>query len=441
MEYLARKIDGVLSSWKETATRKPLLLRGARQVGKSSSVRQQAKGFDTFLEVNFERDGDELGVNGVFRRGLHPKRICDELSVIYNTPIIPGRTLLFLDEIQACGEAISALRFFQEDLPELHVIAAGSLLEFALRDLASFGVGRIRSLYMYPFAFGEYLRAVGKTALHDAILEASPTHPLPETLHSAATREMLAFVAMGGMPEVVANRAQGGSLLERQEILNDLTFSFYDDFAKYKEKFPVRLLREAFGSVVMQAGGKFVYSKVSDTSYHAQIKESLTLLELAGLILPVVHTSANGLPLAAEMNVKNKKQLPLDTGIYQRYLRLEQPELFSETKFLQVNQGALAELFAGLELAKAMPSDQPAQLYYWHRETAGSNAEVDYIVQSGGDVIPVEVKSGATGSMQSLVRFLEEKKAPYGIRTSLENFSAYGKIQVFPLYALGNVRT
>jgi predicted AAA+ superfamily ATPase len=149
MEYIVRQIDKSLSAWKNAENHKPLLLRGARQVGKSSSVRQLAKQFEYFVEVNFEKDDQELNIKDVFRKGLHPKRICDELSVMYNTPIVPNKTLLFLDEIQSCKEAIAALRYFYEDYPELHVVAAGSLLEFALQELSSFGVERVRSLYMY----------------------------------------------------------------------------------------------------------------------------------------------------------------------------------------------------------------------------------------------------------------------------------------------------
>ncbi|MDR3269653.1 MAG: AAA family ATPase [Tannerella sp.] len=439
MEYVERKIDKSLSEWKNKEHRKPLLLRGARQVGKSSSVRELAKQFDYFLEVNFERDDHELNVKEVFKKGLHPGRICDELSVIYDTPVIAGRTLLFFDEIQSCVEAISALRFFYEDAPEIHVIAAGSLLEFALQELPSLGVGRVHSLYMYPFSFDEYLRAGKKSLLADAVLNASPESPLSDVLHKNALQQLLTFVLTGGMPEVVAQYSQGVSLLECMNILNDLTFSFYDDFAKYKSKFSTALLREVFGSVIHQTGGKFTYSGVSKTAYHAQIKESIRLLELAGLIIPVIHTSGNGIPPAAEMDPKYKKQLILDTGVYRRYLRLNLSEMLNADRLIVVNKGALAELFAGLELQKSAPNNQPEQLYCRHREKTGSNAEVDYVVQCGEHIVPVEVKSGTKGSMQSMFRFLEEKSSPYGVRISLENFATYDKIRVYPLYATGNV--
>jgi predicted AAA+ superfamily ATPase len=425
--------------WKKAETHKPLLLRGARQVGKSSSVRQLAKQFEYFVEVNFEKDEQELNVKEIFRKGLHPKRICDELAVTYSTPIIPNQTLLFFDEIQNCKEAVTALRYFYEDYPELHIVAAGSLLEFALQDLSSFGVGRVRSLYMYPFSFDEYLRAMKKSLLADAIRNASPDNPLSDTLHKNAVRELLTFVYLGGMPEVVAKYAQGGAMLDCMEILNDLTFSFYDDFAKYKERFSVVLLREVFGSVMQQTGRKFTCSDVSKTAYHAQIKEGINLLELAGLVHPVMHTSANGIPLAAEMNPKYRKELILDTGIYQRYLHLNVSDMLNDEQFFQINKGALAELFVGLELLKAAPNNQPEQLYYWQREKQGSNAEVDFVVQQNTQIVPIEVKSGVKGSMQSMYLFLDEKKVKHGIRTSLENFGKLPDIDIYPLYAISNI--
>ncbi|MDR0414538.1 MAG: AAA family ATPase [Prevotellaceae bacterium] len=436
---MKRSIDSGLQEWKDSRIRKPLLLRGARQVGKSSTVRELGKQFESFVEVNFEKDDLLYGVNTVFERGSNPKRICDELSLIYGKPIIPGRTLLFLDEVQSCIPAISSLRYFYEEYPELHVIAAGSLLEFALQEIPSFGVGRIRSMFMYPFSFDEYLHATGSGLLADALQKASPEKPFSETVHNRFLQELVRFMLTGGMPEVVSTYAGGGSLLECQQALDDLMLSFYADFSKYKERVPASRLREIFASVVHQTGGKFTYSKVSPSLTRLQVKESLELLELAGLIYPVTHTSANGLPLAAEMNAKYRKFLIFDTGIYQRFLRLDLGQLLASDRLEQVNKGALAELFAGLELLKSAPGNFPQQLYYWQREKSGSSAEVDYVVQCNADIVPVEVKSGTKGSLQSMFQFLSEKKYEYGIRCSMENFGDYRNIKIYPLYAVSRI--
>jgi len=438
-DYLKRKIDGELLQWKNSQRRKPLLLRGARQVGKSSTVRELSKQFDFFVDVNFERDDLKYNVKTVFERGFDPKRICDELSIIYGTQIAPERTLLFLDEIQACLPAISSLRYFYEEYPELHVIAAGSLLEFALRELPSFGVGRIRSLFLYPFSFDEYLRATGYSLLADALLTASPEKPFSDAIHHSCLQHLIRFILIGGMPEVVATYARSGSLLDCQQVLNDIMITFYDDFAKYRERTPSSRLREIFASVIHQTGGKFTYSHASQHANRLQIKESVELLELAGIIYPVTHTSANGLPLAAETNPKHRKYLPLDTGIYQRFLRLDLGQLLSAQSLQQVNKGALAELFVGLELLKSAPSTNPVELYYWLREKSGSEAEVDYIVQSGSDIVPVEVKAGTKGAMQSMFQFLSEKKYPFGVRCSMENFGVYQNIKIYPMYAASRI--
>ncbi|MCL2132556.1 MAG: ATP-binding protein [Lentimicrobiaceae bacterium] len=438
--YLKRTIDKDLTAWKDDVNRKPLLLRGARQVGKSSAVRELSKGFEYFLEINFERR-ENRKAKAFFERSSSPKQICDELSLLYDIPVIPGRTLLFFDEIQSCVSAISSLRYFYEEYPELHVIAAGSLLEFALQDLPSFGVGRIRSMFLYPFSFDEYLRAMDCNMLADALKDASPEKPFSEAVHSKCLQHLLRFMLIGGMPQVVATYARGGSLLDCQRVLDDLMLSLYDDFSKYKERVPTSRLREIFSSVIQQTGGKFTYSKASQDANHLQIKESVELLELAGIIYPVTHTSANGLPLAAEMNIKHRKYLIFDTGIYQRFLRLDLEQLLTVETLPQVNKGALAELFVGLELLKSAPCTNPTQLYYWQREKAGSSAEVDYVVQSGTDIVPVEVKSGTKGAMQSMFQFLTEKNYDYGIRCSMENFGTFQNVKIYPLYAAGSFFT
>ncbi|MDR1878587.1 MAG: DUF4143 domain-containing protein, partial [Bacteroidales bacterium] len=401
---------------------------------KSSTVRELGKQFDYFIEVNFERDDRELNIKAVFERGLSPKRICEELSLIYQMPVVAGRTLLFFDEVQSCIPAISSLRYFYEEYPELHVIAAGSLLEFALQELPSFGVGRIRSLYLYPFSFDEYLRAMDFHILADALQNASPDNPFSETVHKQCLQQLIRFILVGGMPEAVVTYVRSGSLLECQQVLDDLTLSFYDDFAKYKKRVPTSRLREVFASIVRQTGGKFTYSKASQEANHVQIKQSVELLELAGIIYPVTHTSANGVPLAAEMNTKFRKYLIFDTGIYQRFLQLDLGKLLTAESLEQVNKGALAELFVGLELLKASIS-VPSRLYYWQREKSGSSAEIDYVIERHTDIVPVEIKAGTKGSMQSMFQFLSEKNYDYGIRCSMENFGVYRNIRIYPLYA------
>ena len=433
--YIKRNVDDELAVWRGEKQGKPLLLRGARQVGKSTSVRHLSSQFKHFLEINFE---EQRQVHRIFEGDLDPFALCETLSALYNTPIIPGETLLFFDEIQACIPAISSLRFFYEKYPELHVIAAGSLLEFALAEIPSFGVGRIRSLFVYPLSFNEYLHAMGESRLLSMKAQANPEKPLPEPVHQKLVQHLKRFLVLGGMPEVVATYLERKDLIRCGQVLDDLVTSLKTDLARYKIHVPFLRIAEVFDSVVQQSGGKFIYSKAAIESNYKQIKEAVELLIMGGLVIPVTHSAANGIPLGAEVNNKNRKLLLLDTGIFQRLLQLNIGEILSETDFEVVNKGAIAEQYVGLELLKAASCYKREALFYWHREAKSSNAEVDYVVQRSEQIIPLEVKSGKKGAMRSMSVFLTEKESPYGVRFSLENYSKYGTTRVIPLYAVGD---
>lgn len=352
---------------------------------------------------------------------------------------MPGKTLLFFDEVQACIPAISSLRFFYEKMPDLHVVAAGSLLEFALEDIPSFGVGRIRSIYMYPMSFDEFLTGAGLESLLEMKMRAHSRRPLTDPIHEKLLELLKRFLVIGGMPEVVEKFIESKDLRKCQLVLDDLISSYRTDFAKYRDRVPSSQIREVFESVVHQAGGKFVYTKASQNLNIEQVKKALELLVMAGIILPVTHTSANGIPLGAEVNRKKRKMLLLDTGIFQRIMRLEISELLFSKDFSLVNKGHIAEQFIGLEIVKNSSFYIQPELFYWHREALNSSAEVDYLIQKDRDIIPLEIKSGSKGSMNSMYLFLKEKKADYGFRLSLENFAEYDNIKVYPLYAFTNI--
>jgi predicted AAA+ superfamily ATPase len=434
--YIPRNIDAELLAWKQDDGHKPLLVRGARQVGKSSAVRNLAQSFANAVEVNFDERED---ARAIFDTLTSPQEICDRLSLLYDTAIVPGKTLLFFDEIQACPRAISMLRYFYEEYPEIHVVAAGSLLEFALEELPSFGVGRIRSMFVYPFSFGEFLTATGNSILRDAIAKASLDEPFVEPIHNKALSLLKKFLILGGMPEVVAAYAGGRSTRECMGIMDDLLGTYRDDFAKYRRRVPATRIGEVFDSVMRNAGQSFVYTGAANANL-GQIKEALELLVMAGLVFPVTHTAANGIPLGAEVNRKKQKMLPLDTGLLQRMLGLDVSEILLSDDFEVINKGALAEIYVGLEILKSTSGRRHEDLYFWKREERGSHAEVDYLIQKNENIIPIEVKSGTRGSMQSLQLFLAEKNRPFGVRTSSENFASYNNIRVVPLYAVGNIR-
>lgn len=441
--YIKRHIDNYLLDWKKDLDRKPLLLRGARQVGKTTAIKHLGEQFEYFIEANFEKQKD---LKSLFEKGLPIKEVVARIGTIYDTPIIPGKTLLFLDEIQVCPEAIHSLWFFKEDYPELHVVAAGSLLEFALKGLRSYGVGRIRSLFMYPLSFDEFLESQGKESWIEKKRKATCEKPLFEELHNQLVELFRSYLLVGGMPASVVAWKNKGDYVLCQEELSDIAQSYFDDFSKYSSKIDPRILRLTFQSVIQQIGKKFVYSHVEGNYRTEQVKEALELLCDAGLIYRVQHTAANGLPLGAEVNIKFNKYLLLDSGLLLTLLNHTtnsslSSDIVSATAADLVNKGSLTEMVAGCELIKyAKPNIKP-ELYYWENLSKNATAEVDYILSRNMQLVPLEVKAGTSGKMKSLRYFMEKKKISYAIRSSLENFSRLEAdgVDIIPLYALSNI--
>lgn len=433
---MERKIDHFLLEWKNNKERKALLIRGARQVGKTYSIRQLGKSFKHYLEVNFE---EEKTVKQFFSGSLNPSMLSQKLSAYFAIPIIAEETLLFFDEIQACPEALSSLRFFYEKMPNLHIIAAGSLLELTLSDIPSHGVGRIHSLFMSPMSFDEFLKAAGEDMLIEIKNNANSNHPIDEVLHQKLIEYLKIFYLVGGMPEVVKEYIYTKNILSCQKKLDDLIETLRDDFAKYKKRSPVQRLKEVFESIVFQTGSKFKYVNIESGSAHNALREALNLIVQAGLAYKIYHTSAQGIPLGAQIKPNRFKVILLDTGIHQRILGLSMADIITAKNVDIINKGHIAELFAGTEIVKHSAPITKPQLYYWQKEKRGSSAEVDYLLQKGTTIFPIEVKSGTRGKMQSIKLFMAEHNIPYGIRISLENFACSKNIYVYPLYAINNI--
>ena len=428
VNIMKRNIDNSLIKWKENRQRKVLLLRGARQVGKTFSCRILGKSFKYFLEINFE---ENRAVKKIFEESLNPLYLSEKLSAYFSVPIVPGQTLLFFDEIQACPDALSSLRFFYEKMPDLHVVATGSLLEIALSKLPSYGVGRIQSIFIYPMSFDEYLGALGENALID--MKNSKNVGL--VFHNKIIDYLKTFHLIGGLPEIVGEYVSTKNILGCQQKLGDLLESFRDDFAKYKERVDVQILDEVFKSIAIQAGHKFKYSNVDSAHNHRTLKQALDLLVQAGLAYKVYHTSGHGVPLGAEIKSNKFKVVLFDTGIHFRMLGLSNADILVADDVDMINKGGIAEVFVANEFVKSMDNRVRGQLFYWHNEGKGTSAEVDYLIQRNSKIIPVEVKSGKTGKMKSMRVFLKQHSSKYGIRLSLENFSKYENISIIPLYS------
>jgi predicted AAA+ superfamily ATPase len=347
--YLKRNIDNALLEWKMSDQRKPLIIRGARQVGKTSSVKNLAKHFKYFAEINFDENPTYVDV---FSKGLSVFDVCEQISALTNTPIVAGETLLFLDEIQSSVPAISMLRFFYEKMPDLHLIAAGSLLEFALAEVPSFGVGRVRSIFMFPLSFSEFLMSMGEDILHKQLKTADVTTPFADPIHKKLVYLYKKFLIIGGMPEAINVYVETKDLLRVQRVLDDLIISMQADFVKYKARVPSSRLLEVFNAIAQQVATKFTYTYPNSTLNNNQIKEAIELLKMAGIIYSVTHSAANGIPLGAEINPKKTKYLIFDTGIFQRILGLNIAEMLINDDFTVINKGNIAELHVGIELLK-----------------------------------------------------------------------------------------
>ena len=451
--YYKRLIDNVLLDWSSRNIHKPILLRGARQVGKSTAVKHLGEQFESYVEINLER---EPKYKRAFQPDLNVNRIISEISVLAQKKIEPGRTLLFIDEIQTCPEAIMSLRFFKEDMPSLHVIAAGSLLEFALHELPTFGVGRIHSVFMYPMTFDEFLLANGENLLLEARNAASPSTPLSEVLHEKLVSLLRSYMLVGGMPECVAQWVATHDYLACQEIQDDILVSYEDDFPKYRKRVDTTLLRHTLRSAAVQATRKFVYSQVGDYKA-ADVKRAIEMLILAGILIPITHTNANGLPLGSEADTSYRKILPLDCALTLRLLNMTMSDSSEMTTQILtasaadlVNKGAMAELLAGLELLHYQTPHLRHEMFYWTRQSKSSLAEIDYLTVQNMHILPIEVKAGTQGGMKSLWIFMREKHLTEAVRCSLENFGSFEytdkedadavrHVRILPLYALSQL--
>lgn len=429
---MKRFIDQHLLDWKKDHG-KPLILRGARQVGKTFAVRQLGKTFDNFVEINFEEQRD---LKNIFERDLDPNRIILELSQRLNAQIIPGKTLLFFDEIQAAPLALTSLRYFYEKLPTLHVLAAGSLIDFAIQEVG-IPVGRVRSLYVYPLSFIEFMIARGYSLLSDGIRNHSIDQPFSKLLHDTALRLVSEYLAIGGMPEAVKTWCDFQDPFKSADVHQSLIDAYRQDFVKYAKTSELKYVQALFNQMPKQIGKKFKYSGIEGDYRKRELSPCLDLLKTACIVHKVLQTSGTGVPFGALAGLDHFKIIYLDVAIAQALMgiRLGDWIVYSLDHF--VNKGEIVEAFIGQELFAYSSPFMKTDLYYWHRGTRASQAEVDYLIQQGDKVIPIEVKSGKGTTLKSMHMFLQtHSNSPYGIRFSAHNYSIHEKIHSYPLYAV-----
>lgn len=423
-------------NWKNQSNRSPLILRGARQVGKSYLVENFGKNhFRNTVTVNFELRPELKTCFDSF----DVLEILNKLELMLGTTLTESDTLLFLDEIQECPKAISALRYFKENKPKQAIIAAGSLLEFALNapDF-KMPVGRVQFLYLKPLSFAEFLDAVDNSPLRQYLSNVTLATPHDEALHKKLLDLVKLYSFLGGMPAVIQSYCDQKNLTHCQTIQSALLQAFRSDFNKYSRATQYPHLEKVFKSIPTLIGKHLKYSHIDPDSKSKDLKQALYLLVLAGILYPVYSSSGSEVPLEAQSNELKFKVLYLDIGLMQNACGIQNHSFF-EKNLLQINSGNLAEQLVGQELLGHQVAYEPAKLFFWQREKKGSQAEVDYLLQDSGEIYPLEVKAGKAGRLKSLRLFLDEKKSKLGVRVSQEKLSYVDHILSIPLYMVEQI--
>lgn len=432
---MKRDFQTTLAEWNGKAVRKPLVIRGMRQTGKTWCVRDFAAKFykDQFLEVNFEFSDRWAPV---FDGDLDPGRICDELELLWGRRLRGGGTLLFLDEIQLCPRALASLRYFRERMPEIPVIAAGSLLDFAL-DGIQFPVGRVQFAELHPMTFAEYLEATGNGPL--AALLREPPRKLPKAVHEKLLDEVRLYSIVGGLPECVEAKAAGSGLLDVREIQRNLIVAFEQDFAKYPERMDDSILREIWRAANASAGRQISYAALSRDHAGATNRKALELLSKARLVKLSRAVASAAMPFDLDV-APRIKPFAGDIGLYQTMAGRPADDMLRERDLLAIYNGALAEQFVAQELAASFGGDEP---HWWKRDARNAQAEIDFMVALDGRAVPVEVKSGPAGRLKSLHQFLKEN--PRTQDTIILSGASFGEIpeqrlRFLPIYYAGSLR-
>ena len=425
---MERKIMQDLLAWKGRADRKPLLLHGARQVGKTYLLQKLGREhFENMVYVNLEKN---LSVAGFFQDNIDPRRLLRYLEASTQEKIIPGKTLIVLDEIQACERALTSLKYFCEETPEYHVAAAGSLLGVAIhREKYSFPVGKVETCTLFPFDFEEYLLARNKGYLAEEIRHAyKAMEPLPEPLHAEATELYREYLVIGGMPASIGVYLRDNGFLNVPDVQGEIVNHYVADMAKYADNTESVRIRACFQSIPAQLAKenkKFQYKVVQRGGSAALFGSAIEWLACAGVVMKCQRVQNAMEPLSVYADLASFKLYMGDVGLLSVQSGLSQVTVLSgaENTFMgAVTENYVAQQFA----AKGYP------LYYWANT---GTAELDFLLQRGSDVIGVEVKKGEHTKSRSLSVFVNEYKPDYSIRLSLKNFGESNGVKAIPLYA------
>ena len=421
------KINNLIA-WKNKPTRKPLIVNGARQVGKSWLIRHFGNLHfkDKLIEINLEKSKN---LHIIFKPDYNIKRIIFELNLAFNSTIIPGKTLLFIDEIQACPEALGCLRYFYEEMPNLHIIVAGSLLDFEFRN-QPFPVGRVEIMNLYPMTFLEFLKARNKSNLVQLLTK--PFDQVPDNINPYFEDDFMLYLIVGGMPECVKYFTETNDLLGIKNIQDDLLYSYEQDFKKYQPNINSDCLLDILENGTKFIGNQIIYTKLSERFTSPTVKKGVDVLRTARLLHSVNNVSVSSLPLTS--SGKQFKLFFLDVGLLLRKSNLDYLNLYIKKELSAAFQGKLSEQF----VAQQLIAQTEQKTFYWARTEPGASSEVDFVILKDNKIIPIEVKSGKSGSLKSLHYLLDKNpNIKQAIVFSHAKKGKIDKIDFIPIYWAG----
>lgn len=431
-----REINKIFLEWKNRKKRKPLVIRGARQVGKTSAVNLFAGGFfKSYIYINLEQE-DNLAL---FSRINPVHELVQAIQLKFNKKIIAGTTLIFIDEIQNSSIAMNQLRYFHEEMPDLHVAAAGSLLEVKMKSEGfSFPVGRVEYCYMHPVTFEEYLSAMKETEVLHYINSVKTEKKIPSEIHNTLMKKYQEYLLVGGMPEAVARYAETKSLIDIDPVYESILTGFKDDVLKYAGIAKAKYIQYLVEHASKYIGLPVKYENFGGSGFRSrEMSEAFDVLEKAMVISRVYASASSQLPIVNNLK-KSPKLLYLDTGLvnYQAGLRTE---IMNIKDINAVYHGQLSEQITGQTLL-SQAIRKNINLSYWYREQKGSISEIDYLISSHNRLIPVEVKSGKSGTLRSLLNFIDESRNNFAVRIysgvlGIENIRTPNKKQ-FALFSV-----
>lgn len=419
-----------LLEWKEKPNRKPLVLKGVRQCGKTYLLKEFGeRHYDNVAYFNFE---ETSALNTVFEQDYDVKRIIFELGLFAGKTITPGTTLIILDEIQECGKALTAMKYFCENAPEYHIVCAGSLLGIALRKQLSFPVGKVDFLTLYPMSFTEFLRACGPESLADYLENFKKGDTLPALIADKLSTFLKQYYITGGMPEVVDAWSKTHSIEEVERVQQAIINSYELDFAKHApaKDFPkLTAIWRSIPEQLAKENTKFIFSHVKKGWRSKDLEDALEWLVAAGLVHKVCKIEKPFMPLSSYADDTAFKLYMSDIGILRKLSKLPYEVILDATPNYREFKGSLTENFVLCELVKSVDES----LYYW---TSGNTAEVDFILQSGVEIVPIEVKSERNVKARSLAEYRKKYSPKYSVITSMKSETNGEEVLNIPLYLI-----